>query len=331
MPYNTFVLGAGSSIDFGFPTGKQFVDFITLYFDSNRIIDYATEKNFPKDGSDFNVKETEEYSISLRFRRILSGLGYESDQLREFTSRLRLSNIDSIDTFLARKRNEGLIDMGKAIITLSILHFECISNLSGDSWLRYLWNRFIDSFLNINTTPNFKIVTFNYDRSFEHFLYTSIKHTTDWSDEEIKKRIEALEITHVHGKVGYLPWENESYQVDFGEELDPSQIRKVINDLKIVHEKPEEIAKIRTMVSESRRTYFLGFGYHSDNLKKLFSPSSTPKTNIRSCIGTCVGVGTARRSDTNYEIKKLTNDYFSVAFEEGSISEVLDENLRKNK
>ena len=101
-----------------------------------------------------------------------------------FASRFRKSSNKSIDLFLAR--NPSLVTVGKLAISLEILKSEIASKFREEidnpalDWYSYLFDRFTDTFLDKDkfTISDNKVsfITFNYDRSLEHFLIESLTY-----------------------------------------------------------------------------------------------------------------------------------------------------------
>ena len=100
------ILGAGASVPYGYPTGKELVDSV---IDTHlTLVDFGASKS--------NVEE--------------------------FTTDLRRSAVDSIDAFLERRRE--WLDLGKLAIAVFLMRAEREDNLhstTGDNWYRFLMNR----------------------------------------------------------------------------------------------------------------------------------------------------------------------------------------------
>ena len=108
----------------------------------------------------------------------------------------------TIDSFLAE--NPKFRDIGKAAIAHFLIACENERNLSSsirhekkneraafleDSWYQFLWNQMLDIRLltEEDTRDQFYFITFNYDRSLEHFLYKamSARFTNKIEDGEL--------------------------------------------------------------------------------------------------------------------------------------------------
>ena len=100
-----------------------------------------------------------------------------------FAEAFKKSSIPSIDQFLAL--NPNFQNVGKIAIATAMLKYEKESRFREDiddpskDWYRLLYEKMIEGF----SSPNFlealgdnkvSFMTFNYDRSLEHFLYESL-------------------------------------------------------------------------------------------------------------------------------------------------------------
>jgi len=142
-----------------------------------------------------------------------------------------------------------------------------------DDWYRYLLSKAVKQDLDEIVNSEIKFITFNYDRSIEFYFYNSLKHRFNIPELEIIKYLDKIEFVHVHGKLGYLPWEtdNEEQTVDYISARNIESIRTASEFIRILHEDDEEeiLNKVKTIVESAKRIIFLGFGYHEFNLKKL--------------------------------------------------------------
>jgi hypothetical protein len=116
---------------------------------------------------------------------------------------------------------------------------------------------------------------------------------------------------------------------DFGG-LDLSEARHFISDIsdqiKIIHEKDLDndsgFQEARKLLDKANNIYFLGFGYHDDNLRRLNMSelSSTIKRNID---GTSYGLGAAKRK----HIKSITKGKIDLSENDDKIIEFLKESV----
>ena len=48
----------------------------------------------------------------------------------------------------------------------------------------------------------------HFDRSLEHFLFSSLQRTYGAKDSDVAEVLEKIRIIHLDGRLGYLPWQN---------------------------------------------------------------------------------------------------------------------------
>ncbi len=247
-----FVLGAGVSIPYGYPSGAGL------------------------------VKDIFTNITSSIWRETYSNCGLDVKEMDSLKSELNLSQMPSIDAFLEHRRDE-FIKAGKAAIALSLLSKENPDTFNDfDNREKGIYNYL---YQNLTTSwEEFKenkltIITFNYDRSLEHFLFSALKHSYNKSDSEVAEAIQAIPIIHVHGSLGPLSWQANGgidycplFRNDQGASEIAKRIKVASENIVIVSEaepKSKEFKAANKYLSEAERIYFLGFGYYSVNLERL--------------------------------------------------------------
>lgn len=119
----------------------------------------------------------------------------------------------------------------------------------------------------------------------EYFLYGSIKHS--FADELIKddlykvstneQNLVPFPILHVYGKLADLPWQSDSGLVYGSRDLKPF-IDHMMGSIRVIYERTnDEIQNITRIIKKSRRIFFLGFGFASENLSALELPQIIPE------------------------------------------------------
>jgi len=152
------ILGAGASYPYGFPTAKQ------LKWD---ICDaFSNEKSLAP--------------------QLLDGKSdYSASEFSDFAMALRHSGNESVDAFLEQrqKQNERVVGVGKLAIAYALIPCEDEGKLfqrdfgsRGGHWYEYLFGRLNTDFRDF-ARNQLSIITFNYDRSLEHYLLTALKNT----------------------------------------------------------------------------------------------------------------------------------------------------------
>ena len=243
------VLGAGASMPFGFPSGSKL-----LYLISDML-----------NGDSPTVDLLEKH-------------GYEKDHIWKFRENLILSGRSSVDEFLEYRTD--FLKVGKEAITAALLRFEQTLNLfnvnKDNNWYQYLFGLLNTSFDEFNQNK-LSIITFNYDRSFEHYLFTALQHAYNKNDDDCAEKLNKIPIVHVYGKLGRLPWEKTHYSlVPYDVVKHPNKLGLYVGrggeNIKIIHEdieKDPEFNQAFELLIATERIYFLGFGFNETNLKRL--------------------------------------------------------------
>jgi hypothetical protein len=277
------VLGAGSSMGFGYPSGPQLKQNIL---------------------SKFN-----QYDI------LINQLGYTIQDTQVFINALRDSGRMSVDAFLENRPD--LIEIGKIEIAVDLISHEkhAILFQGENNWYDYLFQQMYCQFADF---PNNRIsfITFNYDRSLEHYLFNALKNSFRKEDKEVAEIISRLTIIHVHGKLGNLPWQDpdgrpyldiiipDHVKNPFERGRFLSQIKNASQGIRIISEISDvetNFAPVITPLQEAKRIIFLGFGYNTLNLDRLFFKFNLSQSQQPEIYGTCLGL-------TNLEQGKIYGD-----------------------
>jgi hypothetical protein len=88
--------------------------------------------------------------------------------------------------------------------------------------------------------------------------------------------LKKIPIIHLYGKLGLLPWEktdSDDYAREYNPSITPHYLRKSSSSLKIIYDKVDEkdleFKQARQLLQTATKIYFLGFGFHKDNLLRL--------------------------------------------------------------
>lgn len=255
------ILGAGASKPYGLPLGFELRDAVL-----------AADRIWIPTGEGSGYAEP-----------------YEPERFDEFSHELAGSGFSSVDAFLEHR--PVWTDLGKVAMSVCLLGSESRAKLfpphqPRDHWHEVLWSR-----LSAPTWPGFKkqpirIITFNYDRSLEHYL---IRVITNNYGVSVDTAMRALSVLHVHGSLGV-------YDGSFGLPAStPSQVFDAANAIRVVHEADKGDAgftRAREWVADAETVLFIGFGYHEANMKKLgFQSYKRPRpTDDRIVAGTHKGI-----------------------------------------
>jgi hypothetical protein len=223
-----------------------------------------------------------------------------------------------VDSFLELRPE--FHDLGKLAIALTLMTREDEGKLfpferRREGFYHYLftqlnapWEEFKNNKLSI--------VTFNYDRSLEHYLFTALKRSHGKTDDLVADALSAIPIIHVHGSLGPLPWQEKD-----GRPYQPVALTLLVNQtteqlkdasqrILIVSEEEKstnEFDRAFECLRQAERFFFLGFGYHEPNLKKLrlnelhliddiTSPEAHPAKYKMPFRGSALNLGAAQRN-----------------------------------
>lgn len=285
------VLGAGASMPYGFPSGQGLID---------KICDSGND-----------------------FIDTLGIAGFTPNVVTEFRAELKGADTDSIDVFLERRPE--FQEVGKAAIVVTLLPCERELELIdkwrserlreeksklGGHWYKHLSSTLHTSFEDFDKNQ-LSIITFNYDRSLEHYLYTTLQKSYGKTEQECTEKLRAIEIIHVYGQIGLLPWQapndsDKNESITFGSWSPvPSEawakkgiIHYATKGVKTISEgfekKDPEIIRAKRLLADAQRIYFLGFGFYHRNREILGMKLLHHDTYIR---GTSLGLSMERKQE----------------------------------
>jgi len=267
------VLGAGASVAMGYPVGNGL---------RTAILEDANGRY-------------EEFICS-------DALGIDSRDINEFVDAFRASQMSSIDAFLARRGQFS--EIGKRVIAAILLDKEnkdllrsCNHN---DHWYLYFFNKVAAAHdWESLSFEDVAVVTFNYDRSFEHYMLNALMNSYGRSFTEAYKKLEQMKIVHVYGVLGSYN-KNEKGYFSYGDSLSQDHVSIAASRLKVIPEGRNDdptLQQARELLLHSGKIAFLGFGFDEINLERLNS-KETCKNNFdaagiyyrRKVVGTCYGM-----------------------------------------
>jgi len=252
-----FILGAGASYPYGYPTGQELREQICSSFVQDVNAYFAQEKRVDP-------------CIAIAFRNA-----------KTFTETFFNSSTKSIDLFLAR--NPEFMLLGKWAIIFRLFAAERESQFRehikdrNQDWYSYLFNRLTDNLVRTTdyerfTENNLSIITFNYDRSLEHFLYESISNSfSSIGRENMTEQLNKLGFVHIFGHLSGLEWQDIFGKLEYGRDINFINVQKVAENLKIIYEEKDnaQLPIAQDLVRKAKRIFFLGFGYAKENLEAL--------------------------------------------------------------
>ena len=263
----TLVLGAGSNCSLGFRTGLQL---------RKDILELA-----------------DPFGQAMRV---------QPHRLLAFQAELRNSALQSIDAFLARRLEFS--EIGKLAIASILLKCEQQSDLyrDDDNWYAHLVNQLFTCPWEDLSLESLSVVTFNYDRSLEHFLFNSLKSSYGKSSEETQAKLSELKIVHVYGQLG--DYFNGPNHVPYGSAYGLDDMRiwtvKASEGINIIAEGRQDspaVLEAQALVERADNVCFLGFAYDPDNLARIGAPKNLllPDGRLKNVVATTLGMSQRER------------------------------------
>lgn len=242
------VLGAGASSPFEFPLGSRLVDDI-LYF----------------------IRQP--YDVG-RLSLVQKVTSTSDNTLQDFHDALKYSGKKSIDSFLENR--DEFMNLGKALIACVLCPLEIRDNVftsrSGPSnWYYYLFEKMGSNLSQFESSiSNLSIITFNYDRSLEYFLYHALVNSYRLKPDAVREILTKLTLIHFYGQLGELS-ELDPGGRRYRNELGEPGLEKCISGINIIGEGVQKDLQKRAQeeIARAKRLIFLGFGYDKTNLSRL--------------------------------------------------------------
>lgn len=265
------VVGAGASKPYGYPLGRELIDeVIHVLYDPEAA-------------------------------RLMEDAGFERVKIRSMIADLSRCSDSSIDTWL--RYNSQYMGLGKLAISLAIAEHEKHSEdeplfRGRPRWYELLWQSMSTSIEHI-ADNDLGIITFNYDRSLDHFLHTTLVRTfnLDATSAGALCQTKPFHCIHIHGQVGPLPWQDLADGRAYGNKITTSaMLRATAGHIHLIGDLPTtgKLSAAQQLLDSASRVVFLGFGYVDENMKALEIQKYV--RNMK-CQGTGFGLGARQVSD----------------------------------
>jgi hypothetical protein len=283
------ILGAGSSIAYGYPSGRDLVAKI------------GTE--LPSDA-----------------RRLIGEAEGHSDKVRDcrvFAEAVRNADPVSIDAFIARNSDQ-YGNTGLFAITYYMLKAEAdaanvqyhATRPEDDDWRKFLfecltegnYEESLDSFV----CP-LSVLSFNYDRSFEYCFDTYMKANFSGAQpEHVEKH---LDVKHVYGCV-----RQTEPLATYGNPYTYDEVTAQAMNLSIMYESREpmgrQVSGYDDWLKTFQRVFFLGFAYDDLNMVNIHVPEAINRMDAQ-VFGTVKGMPGKRTRDISraFSIPPLAGEF----------------------
>ena len=287
-----FVLGAGASAEVGMPVSAQL----------KLAISELLEDRMSSDGRTSRSAESHEFrsavADSLPIFRGQKGLLYSA----AFRISTGVSFASSIDNFLKITGDERVTALAKASIAKVILDCERNSKLWFDpksysnhldptkidnTWYQEFAQLFFEG-LTWDDIPKelekLVVVSFNYDRCFEHFMRHAMRALYGTSLHEVDEVLRNLKVIHPYGLVGELDWQLTNPQhpgIEFGGNWQ-NRLAELSPQIRTFNEAADDgiLRQVRDEVASVGKLVFLGFAFHPQNVSMFKTKGPSKEKDI---------------------------------------------------
>ena len=243
------ILGAGASAEYGFPVGYS------LY--ENVCRGYVGTPPLPP------RKEHLQHDADIAFEGFRTQLA-QSGQL-------------SVDAFLETRPD--LIDIGKRAIACGLIPFEIDDGLflpsntigTGPRWYQLLLAELGNSF-DAFAENKLSVLTFNYDRSLEHFLVVALSRKYNLPRSKTWQQVQRIPIYHLYGSLGAYTPDGYTAGRTYTNEITSGGVQACVDSIRILREgadHDEVFASAHRILEGAERVVILGFGFDRTNLERL--------------------------------------------------------------
>jgi hypothetical protein len=326
-----FILGAGASWHYGYPTGETLVEktiekaeIALTYFEHSARIGNPDVPEYLADRQQWAnaVQETQKLKNGLEQVNPLVidyYLGWNSDL--QNIGRLLIAWVILECEYLSARRNANRYDRS-VLNRLDLQKYH-------DDWIRFVVHQIAIHCKESSDLLQNKVsfVTFNYDVSLETMLRNGLNHIQLFSEHDVTKFLSGSRIIHVYGKIREpnakakaIPWGEQN--------VDPSQLGGRTGDyhmkmkqmldtvyaasrgLRVIdpHDKDTNDAEImmaRTAIANAQRVIMLGYGFDEHNSGRL---------NLREILRHRTELANKRITFTNYQDINQINKRASKLF-----------------
>ncbi|TZG25592.1 hypothetical protein [Sphingomonas montanisoli] len=281
-----FVIGAGASCEFNFPSGPTLLQRIAK----------NVNLHWKRQGLDQGniVVERTLRTLADGDKERLEALVSGGRRIAQAASIGR-----SIDNVIEQQESADAEIVGKIGIVQAIIAAEADSPLMSTTdacagtWLHGLAQQLTENVSRSRVEDifeNVRFISFNYDRCLEHFLPTALSLAYGIPGDEARKIVARQVIVHPYGTLGMLPWQTPaSNGVDFGIPT-PNFMTSSWENIQTFSEStrdPKITRSVEEYVAWANRIAFLGFGFHRPNIEMLRQGEIA---NAREVLGTIYDV-----------------------------------------
>ena len=291
------ILGAGASMPYGFPSGTELAKQIKSGLSTQ-------QDRFCTD--------------------VMSACGCTWEVVDNFRSKFDASKATTIDEFLASE-TEDIVKIGKVCIARALIPCEISAKLSrqdseqdseDERWYAQFFEKLLSSDAGKFPQNKLSVITYNYDRSFEQCLFSTIREKYKLMDDMKTREVfnKYVDIIHLHGVLGELPGLSlKETSRPYSPKVTDKLLRDAANQIVVIHEVNTDwlsqhgFPTAQNRIDNANVVCFLGFGYKDKLLEYIFQKrTSYAQSEYKDeMLGTCVGVALDQQTEIKARFAKL--------------------------
>lgn len=249
-----FVLGAGASVDYGFPTGPRL-----KFYAGERIKEEPLFAAFLQEGEGFTPYDVLELLIASTGDTIDECIAYLDPKYQTTARRITARAIGWAEWDFVRDKTVK-------------------------------WEKWYPKFFHLiglaKKSPDVKVITFNYDRSLEFFLADyPLKNVKHGDQEEVIQRGKDLKIIRPHGSLGTLE------ELPFGRMESVDAVNKAADRILLIDDERAATGafeEAHQAILEAEQVVFIGFAFHDktfDHLLRGITNEDHPRRYFTTAVG----------------------------------------------
>jgi hypothetical protein len=210
--------------------------------------------------------------------------GHDQNVVDKFLRVLRRSEMETIDEFIeAHAKDEGFRRAALQAVALLISDCEiddALYPIDRHPWYKRLL-RFLQKNPELAHRDRLNFLTFNYDRSIEHYLREGIDSSGNRFPPHTAENLLNNNFLHIHGHVGQLPWQGGSRW--YGVAPTADQLSEMANGMLAPYQEVNLSGNDIERLRSSDLLVFLGFAFHPQNLRKIDFSGMLDRKDLPMC------------------------------------------------
>ncbi len=287
MVQTAFVIGAGASVEFGFPTGPGLQEKIVHFLKVGPFEEYDLNRHLMRVWDRVQQSSTISYPTFVETCRWMTAAIPFSQSIDSFLE--THSGTDPVVGMIGKYAISSIIASCEESCALRVNNAEGIIPNASGSWLTEFWKRACRGVSvedSSDALSDYSFITFNYDRCFERYMRSAYQTHFRSSDLEAQDFVKSLNITHVYGHLG-----QDSGDTEFGNLNVPEFSFRASNLIKTYSEQVDEDTgrNVGDLIDHASVIIFIGFSFAPINTNFLSSVVKS-EGRLKRVYGTSYGL-----------------------------------------